>query len=134
MMVDRLTTGVAFGKPLSEQGVVRESIAKSRNEIDQIRLLCEKAAWTIDMQGNQAAHGLVSQAKSLTPQVACNVIDRAIQVHGAAGVSDDTPLSRLYSWHRAMRLFDCPDEVHMRAIARAEIARPRSGLAMAAQM
>jgi acyl-CoA dehydrogenase len=134
MMVDRVTKRVAFGKPLSEQGVVRESIAKSRNEIDQVRLLCEKAAWTIDRQGNQAAHVLVSQAKSVTPQIACNVIDRAIQVHGAAGVSDDTPLSRLYGWHRAMRLFDGPDEVHMRTIARAEIARSRSSLAVAAQL
>jgi acyl-CoA dehydrogenase len=133
MMVHRVAKRVAFGRPLSEQGVIRESIAKSRNEIDQVRLLCQKAAWTIDEQGNQAAHVLVSQAKSLAPQVACNVIDRAIQVHGAAGVSDDTPLSRLYGWHRAMRLFDGPDEVHMRTIARAEIARPRSELAMAAQ-
>lgn len=134
MMVDRVTKRVAFGKTLAEQGVVRESIAKSRNEIDQVRLLCQKAAWTIDEYGNQAAHVLVSQAKAMTPQVTCNVIDRAIQVHGAAGVSDDTPLSRLYGWHRAMRLFDGPDEVHMRTIARAEIGRPRSGLAVAAQL
>jgi acyl-CoA dehydrogenase len=120
-------------KPLSEQGVVCESIAKSRNEIDQIRLLCEKAAWTIDEEGNQAANVLVSQAKSVTPRVVCDVIDRANQVHGAAGVSDDIPLSRLYGWYRAMRLYDGPDEVHMRTIARAEIQRPRSELAAAAE-
>jgi acyl-CoA dehydrogenase len=133
MIVERVTKRVAFGRPLSEQGVVRESIAKSRNEIDQVRLLCEKAAWTIDQQGNRAAHVLVSQIKSLAPQIACNVIDRAIQVHGAAGVSDDTPLARLYGWHRAMRLFDGPDEVHMRTIARAEIHRSPSTIALAAQ-
>jgi acyl-CoA dehydrogenase len=131
LMVDRVQKRVAFGKPLAEQGVVRESIAKSRNEIDQARLLCEKAAWTIDQHGNKAAHLLVSQIKAVAPKVACDVIDRAIQVHGAAGVSDDFPLSRLYSWHRAMRLFDGPDEVHMRTIARAELGREKSGFTAA---
>lgn len=132
LMVDRVQKRVAFGKPLAEQGVVREAIAQSRNEIDQARLLCEKAAWTIDQQGNRAAHVMVSQLKSVAPQVACNVIDRAIQVHGGAGVSDDFPLARLYAWHRAMRLFDGPDEVHMRTIARAELGKEKSPLAAAA--
>jgi acyl-CoA dehydrogenase len=132
LMIDRASTRVAFGKPLAAQGVVRESIAKSRNEIDQARLLCEKAAWTIDQKGNKAAAVEVAQIKSVAPQVACDVIDRAIQVHGAAGISDDFPLARLYSWHRAMRLFDGPDEVHMRSIARAELGRERSTLAAAA--
>ena len=122
---------MAFGRPLAEQGVVRESIAKSRNEIDQARLLCEKAAWTIDQHGNKAAHLLVSQIKAVAPQVACDVIDRAIQVHGAAGVSEDTTLARQYAWHRAMRIFDGPDEVHMRTIARTEIGREQSALAAA---
>ena len=131
LMVDRARNRVAFGKPLAEQGVVRESIAKCRNEIDQARLLCEKAAWTIDQHGNKAAHLLVSQIKAVAPKVACDVIDRAIQVHGGAGVSDDTPLARLYSWHRAMRIFDGPDEVHMRTIARAEIGREKSAFAAA---
>ena len=132
LMVDRVQKRVAFGKPLAEQGVVRESIAKSRNELDQARLLCEKAAWTIDQHGNKEAHVLVSQIKAVAPQVACDVIDRAIQVHGAAGVSDDFPLARLYSWHRAMRLFDGPDEVHMRTIARSEVGREKSAFASAA--
>jgi acyl-CoA dehydrogenase len=131
LMVDRVQKRVAFGKPLAEQGVVREQIARSRNEIDQARLLCEKAAWTIDAHGNKVAHLLVSQIKAVAPQVACNVIDRAIQVHGAAGVCDDFPLARLYSWHRAMRLFDGPDEVHMRTIARAEIGKEKSTFACA---
>ena len=131
LMVDRARNRVAFGKPLADQGVVRESISKSRNEIDQARLLCEKAAWTIDQHGNKAAHLLVSQIKAVAPRVACDVIDRAIQVHGGAGVSDDTPLARLYSWHRAMRIFDGPDEVHMRTVARAEIGREKSAFAAA---
>ncbi len=131
LMTNRARNRVAFGRPLAEQGVVQQSIAKSRNEIDQARLLCEKSAWTIDQHGNKAAHLLVSQIKAVAPQVACDVIDRAIQVHGAAGVSDDTVLARLYSWHRAMRIFDGPDEVHMRTIARAEIGREKSAFAAA---
>ena len=110
---------------------MRQSIARSRNEIDQARLLCEKAAWTIDQHGNKEAHQLVSQIKTVAPTVACDVIDRAIQVHGGAGVSDDIPLARLYAWHRAMRIFDGPDEVHMRSIARAEIGRDKSSFAAA---
>ncbi len=131
LMVDRVQKRVAFGKPLAEQGVVREQVARSRNEIDQARLLCEKAAWTIDQHGNKEAHLLVSQIKAVAPTVACNVIDRAIQVHGAAGVSDDFPLAQLYAWHRAMRLFDGPDEVHMRTVARAEIGGEKSAFAAA---
>jgi acyl-CoA dehydrogenase len=131
LMADRARNRVAFGRPLAEQGMVQQAIAKSRNEIDQARLLCEKAAWTIDQHGNKAAHQLVSQIKAVAPQVACDVIDRAIQVHGAAGVSDDTVLARLYGWHRAMRIFDGPDEVHMRTIARIELGREQSALAAA---
>jgi acyl-CoA dehydrogenase len=125
LMVHRANTRIAFGKPLAEQGVVQQQIALSRNEIDQARLLSQKAAWTIDQHGNKEARTLVAQIKAVAPQVACDVIDRAIQVHGGAGICDDTPLARLYGWHRAMRIFDGPDEVHMRAIARAELgARP----------
>jgi acyl-CoA dehydrogenase len=131
LMVDRVRNRVAFGRPLAEQGVVQQSIAKSRNEVDQVRLLCEKAAWTIDQHGNKAARVLVSQIKAVAPQVACDVIDRAIQVHGAAGVSDDTVLARLYGLHRAMRIFDGPDEVHLRSISRAEIGREKSAFAAA---
>ena len=131
LMVDRARNRVAFGRPLAEQGVVQQSIAKSRNEIDQARLLCEKAAWTIDQHGNKEARHLVAMIKAVAPQIACDVIDRAIQVHGAAGISDDTPLARLYGWHRAMRIFDGPDEVHMRSIARAELDREKSAFAAA---
>src|SRR5689334_1848616 len=130
LMIDRVNSRIAFGKPLAEQGVVQQQVALSRNEIDQARLLCHKAAWTIDQHGNKAkeAQQLVAMIKAVAPQMACNVIDRAIQVHGAAGVSDDTVLARLYGWHRAMRLFDGPDEVHMRAIARNELGREKSAL------
>jgi acyl-CoA dehydrogenase len=131
LMVDRARNRMAFGRPLADQGVVRESIAKSRNEIDQARLLCEKAAWTIDQHGNKEARHLVAQIKAVAPRVACDVIDRAIQVFGGAGVSNDVPLARMYSWHRAMRIFDGPDEVHMRSIARAEIGREKSAFAAA---
>ncbi len=134
LMIDRVQKRVAFGKPLAEQGVVRESIALSRNQIDQTRLLCHKAAWTIDEHGNKSkdAQLLVAQIKAVAPKMACDVLDRAIQVHGGAGVSDDFPLARMYGWHRAMRLFDGPDEVHMRTIARAELGREKSALATAA--
>jgi len=131
LMVDRVNTRIAFGKPLAEQGVVQQQVALSRNEIDQARLLCEKAAWTIDKHGNKEARNQVAMIKAVAPQMACNVLDRAIQVHGAAGISDDFPLARLYGWHRAMRLFDGPDEVHMRTIARAELGREKSPLAAA---
>jgi acyl-CoA dehydrogenase len=133
LMVDRVTKRIAFGKPLAEQGVVQQQVALSRNEIDQARLLCHKAAWTIDQHGNKSieARKQVAQIKAVAPQMACNVLDRAIQVHGAAGISDDVPLARLYGWHRAMRLFDGPDEVHMRTIARTELGAEKSALAAA---
>jgi acyl-CoA dehydrogenase len=133
LMVDRVNTRIAFGKPLADQGVVQQQVAQSRNEIEQSRMLCHKAAWTIDQHGNKSkeAQQLVAMIKAVAPQMACNVIDRAIQVHGAAGVSDDTVLARLYGWHRAMRLFDGPDEVHMRTIARAELGREKSAFATA---
>ncbi|TGD90084.1 acyl-CoA dehydrogenase [Mycolicibacterium sp. CH28] len=131
LMAERARTRIAFGKPLAEQGMVQNAVALSRNEIDQARLLCEKAAWTIDQHGNKAARNQVAQIKAVAPQMACNVIDRAIQVHGGAGVSDDFPLARMYGWQRAMRIFDGPDEVHLRSIARAEIGREQSPLAAA---
>jgi acyl-CoA dehydrogenase len=131
LMVERARTRIAFGRPLADQGMVQHAVALSRNEIDQARLLCEKAAWTIDQHGNKEARNLVAQIKAVAPQMSCNVIDRAIQVHGGAGVSDDFPLARMYGWQRAMRIFDGPDEVHIRSIARAEIGREPSAVAAA---
>jgi len=123
MMVARANSRVAFGGPLADQGMLQQQVAESRLEIDQARLLCQKACAVIDEQGNKAARNLVSMAKVACPRAATKVIDRAIQVHGGAGVSDDTPLAAMYAWHRAMHLFDGPDEVHLRSVARAELRR-----------
>jgi acyl-CoA dehydrogenase len=123
LLVERAKSRIAFGSPLSDQGVVQQQIAESRLEIDQARLLCHQASHLIDTQGNKAAHVLVSMAKVAVPRIATRVIDRAIQVHGGAGVTDITPLASMYGWHRAMRLFDGPDEVHLRSIARSELRR-----------
>jgi acyl-CoA dehydrogenase len=124
MMVARAQDRVAFGAPLISQGVVQQQIAESRIAIDQARLLCQHAARTIDERGNKAAATLVSQAKVSVPRVALDVIDRAIQVHGGLGVTDDIPLAQMWGWQRAMRIFDGPDEVHLRTIARRELGRP----------
>ncbi len=123
LLVARAQERVAFGQPLAEQGVVRQEIAESRIEIDQARLLCHRACAVIDAEGNKAAKDLVAMAKVAVPRTATRVIDRAIQVHGGAGMTDDTPLAAMYGWHRAMRLFDGPDEVHVRSIARSELGR-----------
>ena len=127
LMVERARNRVAFGKPLAEQATVQEGIARSRLEIEQARLLCLKAAWAVDQYGSKRAKDLIAMIKIAAPNAATNVIDRAIQVHGGAGVSDDTPLARLYATHRAMRIFDGPDEVHLRSVAQAELrTRPES--------
>ncbi len=123
LMVQRSLDRVAFGKPLAEQGVVQNQIAESRIEIEQARALCHLAAHTIDTQGNKAAKDLIAAAKVVVPRAALATIDRAIQVHGGAAVSDDTPLAAMWGWHRAMRLFDGPDEVHLRSLARSELRR-----------
>jgi acyl-CoA dehydrogenase len=123
LLVARAQGRIAFGKPLAEQGVIQQQIAESRIAIDQARLICQLAAKTIDQHGNKAAASYVSAAKVAVPRVTLEVIDRAIQVHGGAGISDDVPLAAMYGWHRAMRIFDGPDEVHLRTIARSELRR-----------
>jgi acyl-CoA dehydrogenase len=127
LMTNRAKTRVAFGKPLADQGTIQQSIAESRIAVDQARLLCQLAAKTIDQHGNRAAAQLISAAKVSVPRVALDVIDRAIQVHGGAGVSDDVPLAAMYGWHRSMRIFDGPDEVHLRSIAKAELRKYDQG-------
>jgi acyl-CoA dehydrogenase len=121
MMVARANSRSAFGGLLADQGMLQQQVAESRLEIDQARLLCHQTSAVIDTQGNKAARNLVAMAKVVCPRAATKVIDRAIQVHGGAGVSDDTPLAAMYVWHRAMHLFDGPDEVHLRSIARNEL-------------
>lgn len=123
LMVARAKERVAFGKPLAEQGVIREWIALSRIEIEQARLLTLKAAAMIDEVGVKAARTEIAAIKVVAPRVACDVTDRAIQVHGGAGVSDDTPLAAMYAGARSLRLADGPDEVHLRDIARFELRR-----------
>jgi acyl-CoA dehydrogenase len=122
MMVARTQERVAFGKPLAEQSSIRERIAESRIELEQARALCHKAAHVVDSAGNKEARHLIAAAKVAVPRAVNSVIDRAIQVHGAAGISDATPLSTMYGWHRAMRIFDGPDEVHLTSLARAELS------------
>ncbi|MCT9079986.1 acyl-CoA dehydrogenase family protein [Streptomyces fulvoviolaceus] len=123
LMCRRALTRTAFGGALAEQGVVREWIARSRIEIEQLRLLVLKSAWLMDTSGNAAARTEVAAIKVAALEVAHRVVDRAVQAHGAAGVSDDTVLARLYAITRALRIADGPDEVHLRTVARRELAK-----------
>jgi acyl-CoA dehydrogenase len=119
----RANERVAFGKPLAAQGVVREAIANSRIEIDQARLLTLKAADMMDKVGNKAARAEIAMIKVIAPTMALRVIDRAVQVHGGAGVSDDFGLAAAWAGARTLRLADGPDEVHRVSIAKLELAR-----------
>ncbi|MEU9410164.1 acyl-CoA dehydrogenase family protein [Streptomyces sp. NPDC048281] len=123
LMCRRTLSRTAFGGPLADQGVVREWIARSRIEIEQLRLLVLKSAWLMDTSGNVAARTEVAAIKVAALEVAHRVVDRAVQAHGAAGVSDDTVLARLFAITRALRIADGPDEVHLRTVARRELAR-----------
>lgn len=123
MLCRRAQERIAFGGPLSEQGLVRAAIAESRVEIDQARLYVQQTAWLIDTSGTKAARQRIAAIKLVVPRMAARVIDRAIQVHGGAGVSEDTPLAAMYAWHRAMRIFDGPDEVHVMSVAKSELRR-----------
>jgi acyl-CoA dehydrogenase len=125
LMCRRVTERVAFGRPLAEQGVIREWIADSRMEIEQARLLTLKAAWLMDTVGNKGAAIEISSIKVIAPNVALRVVDRAIQAHGGGGVSDDFPLARMWAGLRTLRFADGPDEVHRRQVARTELARHR---------
>lgn len=121
LMCQRAQARVAFGGPIAEQGVVREWVARSRMEIDQIRLYTLKAAWLMDTQGNAAARTEVAAIKVAAMETAHKVVDRAVQTWGGAGVNDDTVLSRLYALTRALQIADGPNEVHLRTIGRREL-------------
>ncbi len=123
LMCKRALNRTAFGKPLAEQGVVQDWIAGSRVRIEQARLLTLKAAWLMDTQGNRAAHTEIQAIKIVTPRMAEWVIDKAIQAHGAAGISQDTPLAQLWAGARSLRFADGPDEVHKRSLARRELRK-----------
>jgi acyl-CoA dehydrogenase len=121
LMIARANSRVAFGKELSHQGTIQNWIAESRIEIEQARLLVLKCAWMIDTHGAKAARKEIAAIKVAVPRMAQQVVDRAIQVHGGAGVSQDTVLAGMYAGIRALRIVDGPDEVHIRDIARMEI-------------
>jgi len=127
LMCQRASSRVAFGKTLAEQGTVRHAIAHSRIEIDQARLLVMEAARALDAGGAKAARKQIAMIKVVAPNMALAVIDRAIQIHGAAGVSQDFPLAKAWAGMRTLRLADGPDDVHLEAIAKQELADQTRG-------
>ncbi len=123
LMCRRASSRVAFGRTIAEQGVTRERIAEARCQIDMARLLTLKTAWLMDVAGNKAAKSEIAMIKVVAPNMACQVIDWAIQVHGGGGVSDDFPLAGYYAGARTLRFADGPDEVHRNAIAKMELGK-----------
>jgi acyl-CoA dehydrogenase len=123
LMCARASQRVAFGKPLSEQGVIREWIAESRVRVEQLRLLVLKTAWLMDVKGHKGAHTEIQAIKISTPETVQWIVDKAIQVHGAAGLAQDFPLAHAFAGIRTLRFADGPDEVHKNSLARAELRR-----------
>jgi acyl-CoA dehydrogenase len=123
LMCTRAAERVAFGKPIAEQGVVRDWIAESRVRLEQLRLLVLKTAWLMDTVGNKGAHAEIQAIKIATPRTVEWILDKAIQVHGAGGLSQDFPLAAAFAGIRTLRFADGPDEVHKNALARREIKR-----------
>jgi acyl-CoA dehydrogenase len=125
MMCERVEQRVAFGRPLADQGVIRQWIAQSRIEVEQLRLLTFKAAWLMDTVGVRGAHTEIQAIKVAAPLTVQTILDRAIQVHGGMGVSQDTPLAAMLAGIRTLRLADGPDEVHLAALGKHEIKKQR---------
>ncbi|GAA2722918.1 MULTISPECIES: acyl-CoA dehydrogenase family protein [Streptomyces] len=125
LMCRRAVERTAFGGPLADQGVVQQWIADSRVAIEQLRLLVLKTAWLMDTVGNRGAHTEIQAIKIATPRTVADIVDRAVQLHGAGGVGQDFPLAELWAAARTLRLADGPDEVHQRSLARRELARYR---------
>ncbi|WP_026917768.1 acyl-CoA dehydrogenase family protein [Gordonia shandongensis] len=123
MMCDRAASRVAFGKPLADQGVIRDWIAESRVRIEQLRLLVLKTAWLMDTVGNRGAHSEIQAIKIATPSTVEWILDKAIQTHGAGGLSQDFPLAGFIAGIRTLRFADGPDEVHKNSLARAELRK-----------
>ena len=121
LMIERAKIREAFGGAIANQGVVRQWIAEARCEIDQARLLVLNCAWRMDTAGNKAARKEIAMIKAVVPQMALKIIDRAIQIHGGAGVSQDTPLANFWIYARSLRIADGPDEVHFESVAKMEI-------------
>ena len=122
-MCRRALSRVAFHRTLAEQGVTRERIAEARCMIDQARFLTLNAAWMMDVAGNKVAKQQIAMIKVVAPSMACQVIDWAMQVHGGAGVCQDTPLAHFYANARTLRYADGPDEVHRNALAKLELGK-----------
>ncbi len=125
LMTKRANERTAFGKKISEQGVVRQWIAEARLAIEQARLLVLKCAWLMDTVGNKAARGEIAMIKAVVPNMALKIIDRAIQTHGGGGVCQDFPLANFWAYARTLRLADGPDEVHLESIAKMELNKYR---------
>ncbi|MFH8408322.1 acyl-CoA dehydrogenase family protein [Streptomyces sp. NPDC018019] len=125
LMCRRALSRTAFGEPLARQGVVQEWIADARVAVEQLRLLVLKTAWLMDTVGNKGAHTEIQAIKIATPRTVVDILDRAVQLHGAGGVSQDFPLAELWAAARTLRLADGPDEVHQRSLARRELKRHR---------
>lgn len=123
LMCRRAVDRTAFGKPLAQQGVVQEWIADARVAVEQVRLLVLKTAWLMDTVGNKGAHTEIQAIKIATPRTVVDILDRAVQLHGAGGVSQDFPLAELWAAARTLRLADGPDEVHQRSLARRELKK-----------
>ncbi|MEQ1603362.1 MAG: acyl-CoA dehydrogenase family protein [Pyrinomonadaceae bacterium] len=121
LMCERVKSRVAFGKPVADQGVVRQWIAEARCAIDQARLLVLRTAWLMDTAGNKAARREIAMIKAIVPKMALEVIDRAIQAHGGGGVCQDYPLAQAWIYARSLRLADGPDEVHLESVAKMEL-------------
>ncbi len=128
LMCRRVIDRHAFGGPLAEQGVVRDWIAEAQVRLEQARLLVLKTAWLMDTVGNRRAHTEIQAIKIVVPEAAQWIIDRAVQTHGAAGLSQDTPRASLRARARALRLADGPDEVHRQSLARRELRRHQPDL------
>jgi acyl-CoA dehydrogenase len=123
LMCRRASSREAFGKPIAQQGVVQNWIADARVTVEQLRLLVLKTAWLMDTAGNRGAHTEIQAIKIATPRAVVEILDKAVQVHGAGGVSQDFPLAELWSAARTLKLADGPDEVHQRSLARRELSK-----------
>ncbi|NMN98340.1 acyl-CoA dehydrogenase family protein [Antrihabitans stalactiti] len=130
LMIQRAQSRVTFGEPIANRSNIQDWIAEARIEIEMVRLLTLKTAWLMDTVGNRKARIEIAAIKVAGPQMALKIIDRAIQVHGGGGVTDDFPLASFYAHQRTLRLADGPDEVHKRTIARVELARMREAVAV----
>lgn len=126
MLIDRAQSRVTFGEPVADRSNVQDWIAEARMQIEMIRLLTLKTAWLMDTAGNREARTEIASIKVAAPEIALKIIDRAIQIHGGGGVSDDFPLASMYAHVRTLQLADGPDEVHKRVIARRELKRRSS--------